>query len=667
MENTLYDVMVYPYHFSSKREAQQKTGIVKNNILKYPQQLTVEEIAKTCVSGQPIAFCHAEGQSKHPTCKKSFTVDTWKYQQIYALDFDNADRGRNKFESPYYMEISEAVKHAKRRGFSPAFAYTTGSHKEDHHKFRLVFVLDRRIESVLEHQKVQKAFLAMFSIDGTTVLDSSCTDPARLFYSGKDLVYTDYTACILVDELLEKYPFSKYKYLKRLDAATDKADTNAYVYNDEVQEIIKEIQAIEKSRKIAAKSLQSRVSTRLKDYRGGKRSKHNYNMFTSPDKQNPAKPYVARSCEDFDDYCYKIPIEDVFGLEYGKPFNCLLPEHEDGNASASIVWNKDRHKYRCFGCGTTYDIFGLLKALSGCNRHAVSDWLCKRFNIVYETEWQKFQKEEILIYHDYMVKYSSEEYPDLYKAIAKGSVSGTLNMVLDIARMYILDRDFAQAGMPTFVYPLSKFSKDAEYYGITQSVAQLNKNLTYLSHLGLIKVLNDEELSPTLRRYLKKYQCEHDQRMRTSCYAIPPLSPELLEQAQQIVLNDKSNSVRKSYLCREQIIRANGQEHADTVYVQSKNVERNPEAEKFYKRYKAATEKLLEKKGWTVEEEILNRLKGFTKQEKKKWSGVCLPQLLTEMNLQRVSFTKAIEEDYHVVQTRSVKLTYGSSPIIVPV
>ena len=125
--------------------------------------------------------------------------------------------------------------------------------------------------------------------------------------------------------------------------------------------------------------------------------------------------------------------------------------------------------------------------------------------------------------------------------------------------------------------------------------------------------------------------------------------------------------MRKSYLCREQIIRANGQKHADTVYVQSKDAERNPEAEKFYKRYKAATEKLLEKKGWTVEEEILNRLKGFTKQEKKKWSGVCLPQLLTEMNLQRVPFTKAIEEDYHVVQTRSVKLTYGSSRIIVPV
>ena len=113
MGEVLYDVMVYPYHFKSKKEAQQKIGVVKNNILRYPKQLTIEDVAKTCVSGQPISFCHAES-----TCKKSFTADTWKYQQIYALDFDNADRGHNKFDSPYYMEYSEAVKYVKKQGFS---------------------------------------------------------------------------------------------------------------------------------------------------------------------------------------------------------------------------------------------------------------------------------------------------------------------------------------------------------------------------------------------------------------------------------------------------------------------------------------------------------------------------------------------------------------------
>ena len=663
MGEVLYDVMVYPYHFKSKKEAQQKIGVVKNNILRYPKQLTIEDVAKTCVSGQPISFCHAES-----TCKKSFTADTWKYQQIYALDFDNADRGHNKFDSPYYMEYSEAVKYAKKQGFSPAFVYTTGSHTDGHHKFRMVFVMDKRIDSVLEHHKVQKAFLAMFSIEGVTMLDSSCTDPARVFYAGKEIVHTDFGAVVSVTKLLEKYPVSKHKYLKSVGSEkVEKTDYKAYTYHAEIQEIIEQIQLKEKDRKKQAKSLRSRINSRLDGNPTITKSKTNSKVLTYGELQMPAKPYVARTCEEFDDFCYQIPIEDIIGVEDSKKFNCILPEHEDGNASASIVWYKDRYKYRCFGCASTYDIYGLLEKLSGCSRLAIKDWICERFNVVYETDWQKQQKEELLYYHDFMVRYLKEDYPELYKKLTRGSASGTLNMVLDIARMYVLDRDLTSTGISTFVYPLGKFAKDAEYYGIAKSVGAIEKNLIYLAHLGLIKILPDEELAPSMRRYLEFYRRNHDQRLRTSCYAIPLLTRELLENAQQIVLSDKMNSVRKGSLCREQLIRSAGEEHAHEVYVQSKDDKRNPDADVFYKRYKAATENLLKKKGWTVEEEILNRLKGFTKLEKKKWSGICLPQLLAEMNLQRVPFTKAIEEDYQVVQTRSVKLKYGASRIIIPV
>ena len=83
--------------------------------------------------------------------------------------------------------------------------------------------------------------------------------------------------------------------------------------------------------------------------------------------------------------------------------------------------------------------------------------------MVYETDWQKQQKEELLYYHDFMVRYLKEDYPELYKKLTRGSASGTLNMVLDIARMYVLDRDLTSTGISTFVYPLGKFAKDAEY------------------------------------------------------------------------------------------------------------------------------------------------------------------------------------------------------------
>ena len=82
MGEVLYDVMVYPYHFKSKKEAQQKIGVVKNNILRYPKQLTIEDVAKTCVSGQPISFCHAES-----TCNITslIVLTTWNIPKPLSM------------------------------------------------------------------------------------------------------------------------------------------------------------------------------------------------------------------------------------------------------------------------------------------------------------------------------------------------------------------------------------------------------------------------------------------------------------------------------------------------------------------------------------------------------------------------------------------------------
>ena len=123
-------------------------------------------------------------------------------------------------------------------------------------------------------------------------------------------------------------------------------------------------------------------------------------------------------------------------------------------------------------------------------------------------------------------------------------------------------------------------------------------------------------------------------------------------------------SLRKSKICREQIIRAEGKEKADAIYVQSKDEKKDEVTAKFYERYKAAAQKLIEKKSWTTEEEVINRLKGFDKKEKLRLSGVCMPQLLRELDLQRVPFSKAIEEKYAVKSRK--KMHYGTTRIIIP-
>ena len=668
----LYDVLVYPYQFQSKEHAQKSVGIVKNNILKYPRSMTIEEIANACIDGQVIAFCHAERTGT----SKSFCKECWQYQRLYAFDFDNSyvstvgrKKEKKKFDRPYYMTWQDALAHAKRQGFSPAFIYTSGSHQEDWHRFRMVFVLDTEVTSVLMHEKVEKAFITMFSVDDKTVLDKSCADPSRIFYPGKQLTHQDYDATVSLSKLLETYPYDKQHHIqcagepKNVEVPTAcKAQTAGCP--EEIQLIIEEIQNKQKARKIASKSLRDRVAVGLKAAPPiiGKNNNNSIKLFYA-EMEKPVSPTYITLPEEFDAFCYQIDLSELLNLPLDKEFNCILPGHEDSTASARIVWHNDRYKYRCFGCDSTYDIFGLLERLSGCSRTAVMDWICSRFNVRYETEWQRLRKEEIQFYHDYLVMNLKADYPYLYKELAKSGETAVLNMFLDIARIHLLDRAWAGMNNPAFIYSLSNFCQKMEYYGLAKGKDSLHKNIVHLARLGLIEILNKEQIPPRMMSLLESYRKANKQRYRTSCYAVPVLTQDLLENAQEVIKNDKRLSIRKTYQCREQCIRSEGKDKADSIFVQSSNTESNEKLDTFYKRYKGAAERLLEKKGWTTEDEIINRLKGFTKAQKAKGSGICLPQLLRELQLLRIPFTKALEEEYSIKSRK--KLRYGASKIII--
>ena len=675
MGDKLYDVMVHPHQYASKKHAQKNTGVIKNSILRYPRSMTIDAIAEACVTGHVVAFCHAEDTG----IKKSFTADCWRYQQIYALDLDNAGKDQKKFDCPYYMEYADALDHVEKQGFSPAFLYTTGSHTDDFHKYRMVFVLDRPVTSSLDHERVQKAFMSMLAIDGHTLLDSSCIEPSRVFYPGKELVYKDSSAVIQLDKLLEKYPHSSFKKLKQVvEDKPVKMKSEKKDYNDTIKQVAEEIKQKQYERKTATKSLRSRAIAGVTANTPLSRTKYNNIMFSSAYKEIAVNPCYITVPEEFDAFCYQIDFGELLGLPTEEDFCCILPEHDDNDPSARITWHGNRYRYRCFGCGETFDIFSMLEKISGCCRYAVMDWICERFNVRYETDWQRMRKEEILQYHDYMVQDLKVEYPVLYKRLTTRRESMVLNMFLDVARMQVLDRAWAGMNKPIFYYALKSFAIKGEYYGIRSDMETIHKTLIYLAHLGLIEILADEQIPPQMNKLLKRIQKQTASRNRVTCYSVPLLSHELLSHAQEVVIEDKRLSLRKGFLCREQLLRAEGKEHTDNIFVQSKDFESKEEVGIFYARYKAATEKLLEKQGWTTEEQILNRIKAqfkskkkdgqetvkmLTKQQKTKLSGICLPQLLDELHLQRVPFTKEIESEYSVKPRK--KLHYGSSKVII--
>lgn len=671
MGEMLYDVLVYPYQFSSKEHAQKSVGIIKNNILRFPQSMTIKEIAKASVSGHVMAFCHAEKTG----IKNSFSQDCWQYQKVYALDFDNTytvdvggKKEKRKLEAPYYMTWREALAHAQKQGFSPAFIYTSSSHTEDWQRFRMVFALNTEAISILEHEKIEKALLMLFSINGKTVADKSCIDRSRIFYPGKELVYENYDAVTDLSKLLEKYPYEKAHHIPTVGEEepnhTVEEEESVKEQSERIQQLIIELQEHQTARRIASKSLRDRIALRLRGNEPTlKKNNNKNNIILFPDSQILATPRAMRDCEDFDAFCYQINLAELLDLPENEEFNCILPGHDDDNASASIVWHNDRYKYRCFGCDSTYDIFGLLERLSGCSRPAVMDWICDTYNIRYESEWQRMQKENIQLYHDYLVMNLKKDFPYLYRQLVRANETGVLLMFLDIARIHLLDRAWAGMNKPAFFYSLSSFCKMNEFYGLRKNQITLYKNLVHLARLGLIEILDDEQIPPSMKNYLESKRIVNKQVYRSNCYAVPPLTADLLENAQNAIREDQRLGMRRTYLCREQCVRGDGKDAADKIYVQNKDKESNPEVDTFYNRYKGACERLLEKKGWTTEEEIINRVKGYSKQQKTKYSGFCLPQLLQELELERVGFSKALEERF-AIKTRK-RMRYGANKIII--
>jgi hypothetical protein len=154
---------------------------------------------------------------------------------------------------------------------------------------------------------------------------------------------------------------------------------------------------------------------------------------------------------------------------------------------------------------------------------------------------------------------------------------------------------------------------------------------------------------------------ENQQYYRINCFAIPEFTMKLLDNAEAKLREVERGGMRRKYYCREAEFRANGAESANEQYVQDGSKARSAKVEDFYIKYKDTADKLIVK-GWTTEKEILSKLKGYTTRRKQELSGICLPQLLKEMNLSRVAFSKQYESKFAI---KKGLLCYGVNKLIV--
>ncbi len=98
------------------------------------------------------------------------TSQSWKSQQVFALDIDSG------------LRIEEAIKLGTKLRVEPTFIYTTFSHTNENHKFRMVFILNEEIQDIRVRNVIQIALTTLFPSS-----DKNANDAARLLFGGQKI------------------------------------------------------------------------------------------------------------------------------------------------------------------------------------------------------------------------------------------------------------------------------------------------------------------------------------------------------------------------------------------------------------------------------------------------------------------------------------------------
>jgi len=199
--------------FQSKPE-NADAGVISQNLGSSESNIdvTIKELMEYLV--QP------NGQSWSPATfsNNSRTAECWESQGFVALDFDYEDPNhpdpkkaekykkdiehKKEFFGPNYkpgISLEDVILRCEKYGVMPCAAHTSFSSDETNNRFRLIF----QLHDTNTNPKIQKFLLtALYMLFPES--DKACSgDIARLFYGGKDEIYSEYNNILDIEALFK--------------------------------------------------------------------------------------------------------------------------------------------------------------------------------------------------------------------------------------------------------------------------------------------------------------------------------------------------------------------------------------------------------------------------------------------------------------------------------
>ena len=152
---------------------------ISGRIAKQTTEVTVEKLMEFITLPNASTFTPAYFQNGKRL------NENWVGQQLFALDIDDG------------LRIEEAIKLSEEMKVSPTFIYSSFSHTEDQHKFRMVFLLNEEIQDSRVRKVIQACLTTLFP-----VADRNANDEARLLFGGRKIEHIS-DSVITVPQLLD--------------------------------------------------------------------------------------------------------------------------------------------------------------------------------------------------------------------------------------------------------------------------------------------------------------------------------------------------------------------------------------------------------------------------------------------------------------------------------
>lgn len=705
---TEYSIMVDPQSFSTKEQALECAGLVKVRIMNHPVTATLPEIMTYIMRGQTVILGElglsdehfkalARGEKIRPTASK----DTWKSQQIFAIDIDNEVKVRNKetgklekikTEGEFYLQKHDILEICQSRGIYPSIIYETLSSNENHRKYRVLFVVDELVTNDSLRERITMSLVECFYYKGQKLSDTSCTDAARLFFGGKNIVYENYDAINSIKYLIDipitykastkvKSPALERK--KQIRNAAKKS-TNLMVKLianhewDKIKNIVAE--RIRESTNPTATRVEG-TSTKLETFISLVYRLTN-NSYLTKDIMLPLwldelKPMVIRGRRDFYNSASVFPMEILFGCEAYENISCILPDHPDKNPSARFEYTREgKSKYKCYACCEDYslDIFDLFEALSGLSSTAIRHHIAYIFNLTLETEWQKEKRMELEDFAE-MYRYADKRIapiaPTLYKRLRNSRLLLLLEMIMSDAKVYLPDITITGQEEAIYIAEVRKISKWMQDRAIPGSSPKtIHKKMHLAASLGLIEYLPEDsnvlfvhEARARKRDKIRFKGLIHQ--YRTNVIRIPLLTKQLFLDAEKRVKELENKNFSFSHADkRETYIWGTSEEEASKHYVQDTDENtKSTEMIKAFERFKSAAEDLIEKQGYFTQKDILGHKRVRQLKKKKELLAIVTPELLKSSEIEYTYYKSHYKDLYQIKQGKLKDLKPGRTKI----